>query len=187
MNQKKTGKETLIYILTIAFMVCIYIPFIIGLVSDDAKNHVYNGSAMTISNIFRDIAAVALVLLIIVLIASLKSLNHRPYLNVAKIIKFGMIPLYAYGMIILLFSLALVIVPVIGIMLTASAWVALPITGYILLLIGTIPQVMAIRKARNEGVIPKIVATLLTIASFIFVADVIALIIFMICSKAKNK
>ena len=132
MKDKKTAKGILLYVLSIITMACIYAPIIMAFFSKDVEEHNYEGTAMSMSELIGDAGVVAGILLLVTMLLMLRKLNHRPYLNVAKIFKFGLIPLYIYGVVLMLFSTILIIVPILGLMITASTWIGLSITGYIL-------------------------------------------------------
>lgn len=184
MNTKRSGNEIWIYVLSGLFLIVVYIPGVLTFF--DVLNGItdYESSSSS-SPIIPTLVLIFRIALLLVQLLSIKKLNYKPYMIATEIIKFGLIPLYTVGVINMLLSLLLAVVPVFGFMITASVWILFPILGYLLLMIGSASLIISIIKARLEGIISKPVAIALCIASGFFVTDIVALIVFL-CVRKKN-
>lgn len=187
MNQRTNRGAGFLYAMAAGVVISVYVPFLIGIVSNDERNHDYDGPAMMISKGMGMLGLILGGILLMLLLLLWKRMDHRVYAKVASVFKIGFIPAYLYGMVLMMFSTLLVVIPLLGLMLTASTWFACITFGYVLLVIGTVPQLMAIIKARREGIVPKHLVWILAIASCFFVADVIAVIVLRIVSRMRRK
>lgn len=185
-NYKKTSWP---YILSIVYVIVAYtFIFISGYINqlDLPENLV---SVQNIFELFFLFLPIILCILNYIIIFTMgKKVNHNTLLNSTILVKYGLIPFYILGTIIILIFLLFSFIPV-PFMIFVGPYVSLifSVIGW-LILIGSAPFSIAyIIKSYKEGIHGKTLSIITGILQFFFVFDVISIMILTLKEKRWRK
>lgn len=112
------------------------------------------------------------------------NINRDALLNAAVLVKYSLIPLFIAGFVLCLCCLLLMFTPIIIMAFAAPMMICLLcVLGWVYMICGSVFSVAYIRKASEEKVHITVLSVLAAICQFVFVLDVISIMVLTIKEK----
>lgn len=181
MNSERKNKNYSIYILAVMYVIAVYAsPFLCYAANSNIENEPEHYWPLFIPAVFGFINLITVILIN-------KKTDRKAFLRCAVIIKCALIPYYIIGGLIIAAALLMMFTPVV-IMIFVGPVVAVmfSVIGWISMIGAASFSVGYIVASYKNGVIGRTIAVITGILQFIFVADVVSVIVLAIREKSKK-